>query len=166
MPILDVEVVLDNSDSLRQGWAQRIADAAGDIFKPPPERTWVRLRGLPRTQNAVNGPSAKVMPLPAFVSILKAKRSPESERRKEAARLSERVAEIVHRPLENVHVVYLPPGEGRIAFGGRLMTQRRVRGEERDGAFPVHDNYSVDSSRHGDGVGGPICNACGCGLPR
>jgi len=122
MPILDVEVVLDISDSLCKGWAQRIADAAGDIFETPPKQTWVRLRGLPRTQYAENGTQTDVVVRPVFVSILKARRSTEEDRRVEAARLSKRVAEIVQRPLENVHVLYLPPGESRIAFGGCLMT--------------------------------------------
>ena len=35
--------------------------------------------------------------------------------------LTEAVARVCDRPQENVHLQYLPPGVGRVAFGGQLV---------------------------------------------
>ena len=56
-----------------------------------------------------------------FVSVLKAKLPPPDERQLEVTRLTEAVARICRRPPENVHILYLPGGAGRMAFGGTLV---------------------------------------------
>ncbi len=40
MPILEVEILTDEDQSLDSGLAQRLADAAGDVLGTPPGRTW------------------------------------------------------------------------------------------------------------------------------
>ena len=39
----------------------------------------------------------------------------------EAQRIAQIVSEQLSRPMQNTHVFYLPPGIGRIAFGGNLV---------------------------------------------
>jgi phenylpyruvate tautomerase PptA (4-oxalocrotonate tautomerase family) len=41
-----------------------------------------------------------------------------------AAELSEALSTILDRPKENIHILFEPPGAGRIAFGGELLLDR------------------------------------------
>lgn len=43
MPILDIEAVLFDHETIRPNWVKEIAGAAGKIFETPPGRTWVRI---------------------------------------------------------------------------------------------------------------------------
>ena len=43
--------------------------------------------------------------------------------RAEVSAVAQIVAACCERPLEHVHVLVLPPGAGRIAFGGALMPE-------------------------------------------
>ena len=122
MPILEIEMVLIDGETFPPGLAAHLADKLGSVFASPPGGTWVRLRFLPRTQYAENrgGPPEGVNPV--FVSVLKAALPPLRERQAEARRIAETIAELSGRPKENVHVLYLPSAEDRIAFGGELKT--------------------------------------------
>ena len=121
MPILEIEAVLLEGESIGPHWASEIASAAGEIFDTPSGRTWVRVRGLPHSQYAENGIRDSLELAPVFVSVLKAQ-MPEIEcLRRETKKLTAAVARITDRPAENVHVIYLPPAAGRIAFGGTLV---------------------------------------------
>jgi len=116
MPVLEVEVVGD--EELGDDLAGAIAEAAGAIFGSQPGGTWVRLRGLPQPQYAENGGGPPQGVRPVFVSVLKGGMDEEDQRRAEAGRLAEAIGELCRRPADNVHILYLPPGAGRIFFGG------------------------------------------------
>ena len=121
MPILDVEVVLGPGESLRPELARELADGVAEVFSAPPGTTWVKLRAVPAEHYAENETAHPNDARPVFVSVLRAKLSPLNERLQEAPRLSEAVARICRRSPENVHILYLPEGAGRVAFGGRIV---------------------------------------------
>ena len=56
-----------------------------------------------------------------FVFVLKARLPPLAERQREVAQLTEVIARACRRPPENVHILYLPEGSGRMAFGGQIV---------------------------------------------
>jgi hypothetical protein len=43
------------------------------------------------------------------------------EMKREVAALAAAVGAACHRPTEEVHLFYEPPGRGRVAFGGKLV---------------------------------------------
>jgi hypothetical protein len=57
-----------------------------------------------------------------FVTVLKAQRPTGSALEAEVRALTEGVARVCGRPVENVHILYEPDAQGRIAFGGSLKT--------------------------------------------
>ncbi|MCH7663623.1 MAG: hypothetical protein IH859_07115 [Chloroflexi bacterium] len=119
MPILNVEIVLNPDEELRAGLAGEIADAAGAILGSEAGGMWVKLRELPKERYAENegGPPEGVWPV--FVEVLKAELPQGEEMGKEAAKLATEIGRICGRRRENVHILYLPAGAGRIFFGGR-----------------------------------------------
>ena len=121
MPLLEVEVVLKDSEVLDLRAAARIAEAAASVFGAPPGNTWVRMKTLLPTAYAddAGGPPDGVFPV--FVSVVKARYGSVGERTSEAERLTRAIAPILKRPPENVHILYEPDGAGRVAFGGRLV---------------------------------------------
>lgn len=121
MPIVEVEVVLRAGETLRRQLAKALADALGDIFAAPPRATWIRLRSLAADDYAENadGPSADEHPV--FVSVLKRKRPSPPEMQQEVDRITTAVADLCGRQPGSVHVIYLPDGAGRVAFGGRIV---------------------------------------------
>jgi phenylpyruvate tautomerase PptA (4-oxalocrotonate tautomerase family) len=123
MPILDVEIVLADTERLDEDLPQRLADVAGEIFGAPAGRMWVRMRGLP-LQNYAESGGLPAGVRPVFASVLKAKYPSLEDLRGEIAALTEAVARICDRPPENVHIFYRPEGIGRVAFGGELASDR------------------------------------------
>jgi len=123
MPILDVELVQsDGAAPPAASLAQALADAGGGVFGSLPGRTWVRLRVLPAPQYAENDASVAPDQLPAFVTVLHAW-PPEGEALAgEVAALTQALAICLGRAPGCVHVQYAPPGAGRQAFGGKLVT--------------------------------------------
>jgi phenylpyruvate tautomerase PptA (4-oxalocrotonate tautomerase family) len=121
MPILDVEIVLGPGESTPTGLCAAIADAAAAVFRTPAGHTWVRLRELPQERYAEDGGGPGPEVRPVFVHVLKAAMPPSAELEQEVSALAAAVARVCHRDVENVHIVYEPPGAGRIAFGGRLV---------------------------------------------
>jgi phenylpyruvate tautomerase PptA (4-oxalocrotonate tautomerase family) len=122
MPIVDVEIVLLPGESMRSGLAAEIANRCGQVFGSPPGSTWVKVYGLPRGHYAENGGGPQAGVDPVFVSVLKALLPAPEAIRAEVARLSAAIAEATGRPVENVHIAYLPAGAGRVAFGGELVS--------------------------------------------
>jgi len=55
------------------------------------------------------------------VTVLKARLEPAEMLRLEAHALAAAIAAVCGRPKENVHIIYLPAGSGRVAFGGQLL---------------------------------------------
>jgi len=120
MPIVDVEIV--TAESLDSGLAAGIADTAGQVFGGPPGSTWVRVRQLPPQQYAENGIVSPEGWRAVFVTIHKAQRPMGSALEAEVRALTEGVARVCGRPVENVHILYEPDAQSRIAFGGNLKT--------------------------------------------
>jgi phenylpyruvate tautomerase PptA (4-oxalocrotonate tautomerase family) len=118
MPILEIEVV--TADALADDLAQRLAEMAGEVFGSPPGRTWVRLRSLPPHQYAENCTLQPEGHRAVFVAVLKAQPPSGAALASEARSLAEGVARVCGRSVENVHVLYEPGAQGRIAFGGCL----------------------------------------------
>ena len=122
MPIVTLELVIDDDgDRPGPGVVQTLADRLGDLLGGDPGSTWLRLRCLPRQHYAENRAPVDASVRPAFVEVLKRTLPEEDALAVEAERVAGIVASTLGRPAENVHVTYLPPGEGRIAFGGRLL---------------------------------------------
>lgn len=122
MPILRVNVIGDLDERHRAGLARRVADAAGDVLASRPGGTWVTVSFVSAEDYAENGGGSPEGALPVLVSLVMA-RPPEGEALEGAcASLSRVVGEACGRPAERVHVLVEPPGAGRVAFGGRLVT--------------------------------------------
>lgn len=119
MPILDVEIVLKPGERLRDGLAGEIADAAGKILGSEAGGMWVKLRELPKERYAENEGGLPEGVWPVFVEVLKGELPQGEEMGKEAAKLAVEIGRICERPQENVQILYLPAGAGRIFFGGR-----------------------------------------------
>jgi phenylpyruvate tautomerase PptA (4-oxalocrotonate tautomerase family) len=122
MPIVDVEIVLLPEESMRLGLAAEIADRCGQVFGSPPGSTWVKLRAIPCDHYAESGGGPRDGVYPVFVSVLKARLPAPDVLRTEVDGLIAAVAEATGRPTENIHIVYLPAGAGRVAFGGELVS--------------------------------------------
>jgi phenylpyruvate tautomerase PptA (4-oxalocrotonate tautomerase family) len=123
MPILDIEIVVDADEDCEDTLASQLADAAGEVFGTESGRTWIRLHLLPRSQYAENGGGPPSDVKPVFVQVLKAELPDGEHRRREALNLAQRIADVLQRPVDNVHVLYEPPAAGRIAFGGQLLDE-------------------------------------------
>lgn len=117
MPLLEIEIV--GEPEREEGLAQRLADAAASVFGSAPQGTWVRLRALPLDWYAENGGSEGV--LPVFVHVIERVAPEKSALEERVAKLAAVVAQATGRPSDNVHVIYEPPGAGRVAFGGRIV---------------------------------------------
>lgn len=122
MPILDIELIMGPNESCKHDLAQEIADMVGEVLDSPPGHTWVKLRLLQGSLYAENGSDHSELARPVFVTVLKARAPTRDEIKVEAERLSVSIAKATGRPKENVHILYLPEGVGRIAFGGKLVT--------------------------------------------
>lgn len=120
MPIVDVEIVLDEGESLRTSLVADLADAIGRVFDTPKGKTWVRLRSLPRAQYSENGGLPEYA-RPVFVHVLKSQKPVAEGLVREVRLLTNAIASAVGRSAENVHVLYGPDARGRIAFGGELV---------------------------------------------
>lgn len=123
MPIVTLQPVIAD-DSERPGAAeiQALADRLGDLFGSDPGSTWIRVSCLPRSDYAENRVRLAVTTRPVFVEVLRRSLPDAAALDVEADRIAEAVAGALARPKENIHVIYLPPGEGRVAFGGRLSS--------------------------------------------
>jgi phenylpyruvate tautomerase PptA (4-oxalocrotonate tautomerase family) len=121
MPILHVEIISRPDESIRAGLAKELADRSGEIFGSPSGGTWVKVYLLAREAYAENSSTEEDI-LPVFVSVLKAKLPPVDTLQEEIARLTAAVAQVCDRPEENVHIIYMPEGSGRVAFGGKLLS--------------------------------------------
>ena len=117
MPIVDIELVTGDPETGRSQ-LQTLADELGNLFGSEPGGTWVKLRWMDPADYAENQADDELWP--TFVNILKLQLPDEDERRREMAAVAEIVARTLHRRRENVHVLYAPPAEGRIGFGGEL----------------------------------------------
>ncbi|MDQ8205750.1 hypothetical protein [Pelagicoccus sp. SDUM812003] len=120
MPILDFSIVLQESEILDSDLAQRLANKAASILASAPGTVWVRLHPIPKNNYAENGIDERDAPSPVFVEILKSKNEDMKTRTNEIMLFSSEFSKILNRPVENIHILYLPEASGRIAFGGKV----------------------------------------------
>lgn len=120
MPILDVEIVVEDATKLDEGLAAKIADMAAGVYGSVPNQVWVKLRPIPIPFYSENGGGPIADSLPVFVSILKVSLIG-IDLKAEAIRMTNGIAHLCQRPPENVHVIYEPPATGRVVFGGKLV---------------------------------------------
>lgn len=118
MPLLNVEIVGENA---KLGLARLLADAAAKVLGAKPGATWVKVHYLPREQYAENADIPATVK-PVFVSVLLAQHYQPTEYAKIAFDLSMAYAAILVRPQEHIHILFEPSAQGRIAFGGKLLT--------------------------------------------
>lgn len=121
MPILEVTVVGDPPTQSRKGWAGRLAEAAGAVFKSGPGNTWVVVHQISTEDYAENGAGPGGPHAPVFVRVLKRSLPPEPELAIEVEALARAVADVCGRDPAQVHVIYEPGAAGRVALGGRLV---------------------------------------------
>ena len=121
MPILDIEIVVEDAEAIEPTLASKLADVAGEVFGVVAGTTWVRLRALPRTRYAENGGGPPEGVLPVFAGVLLADPLEGQELRSQVHALTAAIAKVCERPPENVHVFYQPAAGGRVAFGGKLV---------------------------------------------
>lgn len=121
MPILEVDLVVEDDGALDAALAPALAEAAGEVFAEVAGTTWVRVRPVPRAHYAENGGGPPEGVHPVLVRVLLAEVPTGSELRNQVHRLTAAIAKVCERPPENVHLVYEPPAGGRVAFGGRLV---------------------------------------------
>ena len=122
MPIVDILLVIPATQRIDPELSIKIADELGKVLDVTAGRLWVRLQTLPREQYAENNVVTHDGDLPVFVTILLANPPIGSQRETQAHTICHAVAKVIRHPPERVHVEYAPPGAGRIAFGGRLVT--------------------------------------------
>lgn len=121
MPILDVRIVTTGGEEWPRDLAQRMADTAGEAWGAAAGRVWVQLSFLDATRYAENQAKRAPDELPVFVRVLMRDKASLSDRRDLARGLADRLAEVVDRPRQQVHLIFEPPGAGRVAFGGDLI---------------------------------------------
>jgi phenylpyruvate tautomerase PptA (4-oxalocrotonate tautomerase family) len=126
MPILEIELVVTDGETLPASLAPSLADSAGEVFGSVAGQTWVRLRALPREGYAENGGGPPEGILPVFVRVLLADPPQGEELRLQIHRLTLAIAKVSGRAPENVHLFYEPPPRGRVAFGGKLVGDSEV----------------------------------------
>lgn len=120
MPILNVEIVTHPNENIRPDLAMELANRAGEIFDSAPGNTWVKVYPI-ASENYAENMVASGSVFPVFVSVLKAKSPSLESLQAEVTKLSAITAQVCNRPQENIHVIYLPEGAGRVAFGGKVL---------------------------------------------
>lgn len=118
MPIVNIQVVIAEADApVGPDRVQALADALGEHFESESGGTWVRVSLLPARQYAENRcPDAPGRPV--FVEIVRRLSAEPESLAAEAPELVSLIGKVLERPEANIHVLYPPPGEYRVAFGG------------------------------------------------
>ena len=123
MPILDIEFVQTDGDAPpAASVTQALADAAGRVLGSAPGHAWVRVRALGASQYGENETTVAPGERPVFVTVLHAHAPHGEALAAEVLALTQAVAACLGRAPGHVHVQYAPPGAGRQAFGGSLVT--------------------------------------------
>lgn len=121
MPILNIEIVVRPDENLSPDLATELARLTGEIFGSTPGGTWVKVHLIARQHYAENSGLPQDS-YPVFVSVLKAKLPPPHTLQAEVTQLTATIAQVCGRPIENIHIIYLPEGVGRVAFGGQILS--------------------------------------------
>lgn len=121
MPIIDIQIVLNRDETLREGLAQDLVDRMGQVLGVKPGSLWLRLQTLPSSNYAENDAQLEPPALPIFLTVMHAQSPTGAALQAQATALAQAVAAAVGRPRTKVHVEYAPEGAGRIAVGGNLV---------------------------------------------
>ena len=125
MPIVTIQIVVShNENTYSAEHLAQLADGLGAIFDSNAGGTWLKLDYLDHSHYAENETHPDANIRPTFVEVLKRTLPEQEALAHEAEQIAAKVASVLSRPLENVHIIYLPPGEGRVAFGGKLLTKQ------------------------------------------
>jgi len=120
MPIFDIEVVTRHGEAFVPGLAADLSDALGAVLGAAPGKVWVRLRALAPEGYAENLAGAE-RPFPVFVTLT-ASAPPQGDHLDHVVQqVTEAVARLTDRAVENVHLLVQPAAKGRIAFGGKVV---------------------------------------------
>lgn len=115
MPIVDVSWV---ATALPDGVVRDLADTFGRVFQSPAGGTWVRLRLLDPAGYAENDTTAPAPVFaPVFVTVL-ARVTTIADPAATAHALAAATARCLGVDERHVHVIYEPPADGRVYFGG------------------------------------------------
>ena len=122
MPIVRLKLLVrDDAERLGKDTLQALADELGRYFESEPAGTWVEAEYLPIEQYAENSRELAEDVKPTLVYVLRHHLPAQEELAQEAMDLARIVAKRLQRPRRNTHIVYEPPGKGRVAFGGTLV---------------------------------------------
>lgn len=115
MPLLEVEIIGQHAgDPPTEKLAERIAERVSQLLGVPAGQLRVKLRKVPATHYAENGPPITV--LPVFVRVLVRTRDP-AVWPKRAETIRAAVSEATVRSASAVHVIFEPDATGRVFFG-------------------------------------------------
>lgn len=131
MPIVTVQIVCAAGEALATSTAQELADRIGTALQAAPGHVWVRLECLGRESYAENHAALGDAELPVFVTVLLHEQPRGDALRAQALAVATAVANGTGRPPGRVHVLFDPPGAGRVAFGGVLRDGPRSRRQRR-----------------------------------
>lgn len=114
MPILRLQMTCDKLES-QSDLAQRVANVSAQIFGAQRGSVWVLVEHLAGyAENDV-----ALSESPVLVSVLLKQHAEPSALEGIAARLSVAIADVCGISCERTHIVFEPPGLGRVFFGGR-----------------------------------------------
>ncbi|MFT5012745.1 MAG: hypothetical protein ACI9HY_001887 [Planctomycetaceae bacterium] len=119
MRIVSIEAVLSRDKVFSREAIQQVADDLGRYWQTSTGQTWVKVRYLPSGQYAKNGSGS--VPQPTFVEVLQRQLPAQEPLVSQVSEIPQIVSEALSRRAENVHIIYLSEGAGRVAFGGELV---------------------------------------------
>jgi phenylpyruvate tautomerase PptA (4-oxalocrotonate tautomerase family) len=130
MPIITIECVVSAAENKYPAEIiRRLADELGRLLGSKPAGAWLKMRYLDDMQYAENESDVDPAVRPTFVEVLKHSLGNQESLAAESRKIASTVSETLDRPRENVHVIFLPEGAGRVAFGGELVrTQGKNEG--------------------------------------
>ncbi len=121
MPIVHLEIITETKESVPVPEVlQALADQLGELLGSPAGGTWVKAVAIPRDAYAENGGELPGDVRPVFAYITRHGLPEASRLAEEAREVAELLSRVLERPADNMHVIYEPPGRGRVAFGGQF----------------------------------------------
>ncbi|MEJ6603344.1 MAG: hypothetical protein ACKVI3_01315 [Verrucomicrobiia bacterium] len=119
MPLVEVEFI-GKTEVETASFTRPIADKLGEIFKSPTACTWVRVRHTPATHYAENQSGNPRGANAVFVTITLRELPDPASQAIQAREIAHALTGISGIPSAQVHLIYGPAAQGRIALGGEL----------------------------------------------
>ena len=120
MPIVTIELVRQPQEKFGGELVSGLASGLGKVFGSSAGGTWVKVYQLTSESYAENGGSAADT-FPVIVHVLKSSLPTSDHMQKEVEEITSVVARLTNRRQDLVHIIYEPPGKGRVAFGGSIV---------------------------------------------